>query len=53
MNNAYEYEVQGLYGGEWEAVTAEDSLDEARQRLDEYRDNEPCVPFRIRRFPIE
>lgn len=46
-----EYDVEGNYGyGDgWEAVTCEDSRREARERLREYRDNEPGVPFRIRK----
>ena len=43
---AYEYEVQGNYGQGWEMVTTEDSLVEAKQRLKEYRENEP-YPFKI------
>jgi len=45
------YEVQGNYGyGDgWECVTAEDTRPDAVDRLREYRENEPGVPFRIRR----
>ena len=35
------------YGDGWEVVTAEDDRKEARQRLKEYRENEPGVPFRV------
>lgn len=43
--------VQGNYGygHGWEDVTAEDSWSEAKARLREYRENEPGVPFRVRR----
>lgn len=44
-----EYEVQGNYGygHGFECVTAETSFKEARERLKEYRENEPGFPFRI------
>jgi hypothetical protein len=43
--------VQGNYGyGQgWEDVTAEETRDEIKQRLREYRENEPGTPFRVRR----
>jgi len=42
------YVVQGNYGygHGWEDVTAEDSLKQIRERLKEYRENEPGIPFR-------
>ena len=45
------YDVEGNYGyGDgWEAVTAEDNRKEARERLKEYRENEPGTPFRIKK----
>ena len=45
------YVVQGNYGyGDgWEDVTAEETRKEILDRLREYRDNEPGVPFRWRR----
>jgi hypothetical protein len=45
------YEIQGNYGfgHRYETVTAEDSFPEAKQRLREYYENEPGIPFRIRR----
>lgn len=43
------YDVQGNYGQGWETVTAEETREEAREQLKTYRDNEPGVPFRIRR----
>lgn len=47
-----EYNVQGYYGG-WEDVTAEDNRKEARQRLREYRENDPQHAYRLitRRVP--
>lgn len=44
------WEVQGNYGPAhgWEMVTCEDSYSEARQRLREYRENEPQYSFRLR-----
>lgn len=44
-----EYEVQGNYGygHGYECVTTEETRQEARQRLKEYRENEPGTPFRI------
>ena len=51
------YEVRGDYGygHGYEMVTAEVDPKAARQRLREYRRNEPGVPFRIVRVrePIE
>jgi hypothetical protein len=43
--------VQGNYGygSGWEDVTAEESSKEIRERIREYRENEPGVPFRLRR----
>lgn len=43
------WEVRGNYGygHGFETVTAELTLSEARQRLREYRENEPGVPFKI------
>lgn len=43
------YEVRGDYGygHGFEAVTAEETLREAKERLREYRANEPGTPFKI------
>ena len=48
-----EFNVQGNYGFGWEDVCAESTYREARERLREYRDNEPGYPHRIkvRRVP--
>jgi len=43
-----EYEIQGNYGQGWEAVTTETDKSEARDRLREYRENEPDYPHRLR-----
>lgn len=47
----YYYAVEGDYGygHGYEEVTAEDSFLEARDRLREYRENEPGVPFRMKK----
>lgn len=42
------WEVQGNYGQGWECVTVEESRKDARERLREYRDNEPMYPHRIK-----
>ena len=49
-----EYSIQGHYGYGWEDETCEDSYNEARKRLKEYRDNMPEYPHRMRvkRVPI-
>lgn len=41
-----EYQIQGNYGHGFEMVTAEDTYKEAKERLKEYRDNEPGIPFK-------
>lgn len=42
------FEVQGHYGHHgYECVTAEETRGGARQRLREYRENEPGIAFRI------
>lgn len=43
------FEVHGNYGygHGFECVTAETEYSEAKQRLREYRENEPGVPFKI------
>jgi hypothetical protein len=48
-----EYEVQGNYGHGYECVTSEATKAEANERLREYRENEPGVPFRVRRVTAE
>lgn len=35
-----EYQVHGLYNGQWEEVTCADNRKEARQLLKDYRDND-------------
>lgn len=41
------FEVHGRYSHGWEMVTAEETRREARQRLREYRENEPGTAFKI------
>ena len=50
-----EYTIQGNYGQGWEDVTAEDTRPEAKNRLKEYRENEPQYAHRLikRRVRIE
>jgi hypothetical protein len=52
-----EYIVQGNYncGYGWEDVTAESTRKEAKERLKEYRENEPQYPHRLikRRVKIQ
>lgn len=47
--------VQGNYGQGWEDVTAEDTRKECKERLKEYRENEPMYPHRmiVKRVRIE
>jgi hypothetical protein len=42
-----EWTIYGNYGNGWEEVTTETSHSEARERLKEYRDNEPEYPHKI------
>lgn len=44
-----EWTIQGNYGygHGWEDLCSEDNRKEARERLKEYRDNEPGTPHRI------
>jgi len=44
-----EYDIEGDYGFGWEMVTCEATFAEARERVREYRDNEPGIRFRIHR----
>lgn len=49
-----EYAIEADYGYGWERVTSEDTLENARERLKEYRENEKKpVRIRKRRVPIE
>lgn len=45
------FEVRGDYGHGhgFEVVTAEETISEARERLREYRANEPGVPFKLKK----
>ena len=49
----YEYEVQGLYNGEWECLTTEETRKEALERLKEYRENQPGTCYRIKKVRAE
>ena len=50
-----EFQVHGNYGQGWEEVTCEDSRKEARQRLKEYRENDPDHTYKLvcKRVKIE
>ena len=51
---ADEYQIQGNYGYYgWEEVTAEETYKEAKQRLKEYRENEPGTSFQITKKRIK
>jgi hypothetical protein len=41
-----EWEIQGLYSGQWETVTTEESRKDAKEQLKCYRENEPGTAFR-------
>ena len=45
----YEYEIRGNYGygHGFECVTSEETRTDAMLRLQEYRENEPGVPFKV------
>lgn len=43
-----EYEVRGLYAGQWEAVFTASTKDEADQILADYRANESGTAFTIK-----
>ena len=44
------FDIEGFYYGSWEAITCEETRNEARERLKEYRENEPGTPFKIRKY---
>ena len=50
-----EYIIQGDYGQGWEDVTAESTRKECKERLKEYRQNEPMYSHRmiVKRVRIE
>lgn len=48
-----EFQIHGQYAYGWEEVTCESSWKEARQRLKEYRENEPGrFKIVVKRVPI-
>lgn len=51
----YEFDIQGNYGyGDgYETVTCEETYGDALEQLKIYRENEPGVPFRIKRVKAE
>ena len=48
-----EWQIQGLYSGQWEEVCSEDNRKEAFQRLKEYRENEIGTHFQIKKVRIK
>jgi hypothetical protein len=42
------WEVQGNYGQGWECLTTEENCQEATKRLQEYTENEPSIPHRVK-----
>jgi hypothetical protein len=48
-----EYEIQGDYGGGYEMVTTESTWRDARAQIKCYRENEPGIPFRIKKIRIK
>lgn len=50
-----EYQIWQHWGHGWEEVCAEDTRGQARERLREYRDNQPEAPVKIvkRRVRLE
>lgn len=43
-----EWQLHGDYGQGFEEITAEETYDGIRERLREYRQSEPRVPFKVR-----
>ena len=43
------WDLEADYGHGWEVVTAADTFKEIQQLRKEYRENEPGVPFRIKK----
>lgn len=48
-----EFQVQGLYGFSWKRVACEDTLEEAKQRLREYGENETDTCFKIVKVKVK
>lgn len=48
------YVIQGNYGGRWEDVSTEETKEDARRCLEDYRVNEPQYLHRLirRRIPV-
>lgn len=49
----HEWETQGHYSQGWESVSTDSTLEEARETVRAYRENERGVPFRIRLVPTD
>jgi len=50
-NIAYKYEIQGNYGYQWDCLTTEETMKEAREQLAVYRANER-VPLKIKKVRV-
>jgi hypothetical protein len=42
-----EYQIHGYYAHGWEEVTCEETRRQAKERLKEYRENEPETAFKL------
>lgn len=51
MSTNYDYEIQGYYAYDWELLTTENTLSEAKAQLAVYRVNER-IPLRIKRVKV-
>lgn len=47
-----EYLVEQNWGQGWEVVCKEDTLKDGNERLDEYYDNQPDIPVRLRKVRV-
>jgi hypothetical protein len=48
-----EYNIQGLYCGQWETVTCEETWTAAKEQVKCYRENEPGTIFRIKKERVK
>ncbi len=47
-----EYDIEGLYYGEWSVECTEDNVADAKRTLREYRENCPGTAFRIKKHRV-
>jgi hypothetical protein len=52
---ADEWDIEGMYCGQWEVVTTETTREKLKANMKAYRENEPGTAFRVKkhRVPIE